>query len=175
MNYAGKQYSLEGTKFMTVDKIPVHLLESISTCYSQKIQACRWCFLTHLPSTQQQLQSMSVARGVCKKCLRQRTGNEVIPVIPACNLCEPSAYGKFVGIPPTPTHNKKIKAFMYCNKHNRTVDHTRCLQLTRRGNAWYPHSIEEMVIWTVEHKQGMVCACIYVLHTVCSEMITGDI
>ena len=139
---------------MSVDEIPVHLLESISTCYSQKIPSCRWCFLTHLPSTQQQLLSMSIFGGVCRKCLRQRTGDEIMTVIPASNLCEPSAYGKFVGIPPTPTHTDKIKAFKYCNKYEKTALHTKCLHLTKRSNTWYPHSVEEIVIWTVEYKQG---------------------
>jgi len=75
---------LKGAKFLSVDEIPVHLLESISTCYSQKIPSCRWCFLTHLPSTQQQLLSMSIFGGVCRKCLRQKTGDEIIKVI--CSL-----------------------------------------------------------------------------------------
>ena len=149
------RYSLKRTKFTSVDEIPVHLLESISTCYSQKIQACYWCFLTNLPSTRQQLLSMSVASGVCRKCLRQRTKDELITVIPASNLCEPSAYGKFVGIPPTPKHTDKITSFKYCTKHERTADHTKCLRLMRRSNACYPHSVEEMVIWTKEYKQGI--------------------
>ena len=158
------QYSLKGTNFTSVDEIPIHLLESISTCYSQKIQACYWCFLTHLPSTRQQLLSMSVASGVCRKCLRQRTRDELIIVIPASNLCEPSAYGKYVGIPPTPKHTDRITSFKYCNKYERTADHTTCLRLTRRGNAWYPHSVEEIVIWTIEYKQGIdhIHKCLHV-------------
>ncbi|XP_065891374.1 3'-5' exoribonuclease HELZ2-like isoform X2 [Dysidea avara] len=155
------QYSLKGTNFTSVDEIPIHLLESISTCYSQKIQACYWCFLTHLPSTRQQLLSMSVASGVCRKCLRQRTRDELIIVIPASNLCEPSVYGKYVGIPPTPKHTDRITSFKYCNKYERTADHTTCLRLTRRGNAWYPHSVEEIVIWTIEYKQGISFEDVY--------------
>ena len=149
------RYSLKEINFISVNEIPIHLLESISTCYSQKIQACYWCFLTHLPSTRQQLLSMSVASGVCGKCLRQRTRDELITVIPASNLCEPSAYGKFVSIPPTPKHTDRIISFKYCNKYERTADHTTYLRLTRRGNAWYPHSVEEIVIWTIEYKQGI--------------------
>ena len=114
---------------------------------------------------------MSVNKGVCRKCLHQKTRDEVITVIPASNLCEASAYGKFVGIPPTPKHTDKIKAFVYCNKHERMADHTKCLHLTRRGNAWYPHSVEEMVIWTIEYKQGMhaqqTCVSVYVVMYIC--------
>ena len=143
----GGKYSLGKTKFTSVKQIPQNLLESVSTCYSQRIQACKWCYLTYLPSTCNLLQSMSVtATNVCKKCLRN---NGSIIVIPASNLCETSCYGKFVAIPPTPTKDN-IKAFQLCNK----FEHRKCLLLTRRDNAWYPHSIEEMVIWTIEYKGG---------------------
>ena len=111
---------------------------------------------------------MSASGGVCKKCLRQRTGDEIITVIPASNLCESSAYGKFVGIPPTPKHTNKISVFKYCNKHKKTADHTRCLRLTRKGDAWYSHSVEEMVIWTVEYKQGTIH---YHKYDVCDDQI----
>ena len=150
--FTGGKFSLSKTKFTSVEKIPQHLLESVATCYSQRVQACRWCFLTHLPSTLQQLQSISVAtRSVCKKCLRN---NGTITVIPASDLCETSPYGKFVAIPPTPKHTDNISAFLCCKKYRSVSEHKKCLLLTRKGNAWFPHSIEEMVIWTIEYKQG---------------------
>jgi len=104
----GRKFLLNKTKFTSVEQIPQHLLESVSTCYSQRIQACKWCFLTHLPSTHKQLQSMTVgtASSICRKCLRY---NGTITVIPAAsNLCETSCYGNFVAIPPTPTHTDSI-------------------------------------------------------------------
>ena len=155
----GKKFLLNKTRFKSVEQIPQHLLESISTRYSQRIQACKWCFLTHLPSTHKQLQSMTVGTGssICRKCLRY---NGTITVIPAASdLCETSCYGNFVAIPPTPTHTDNIKVFKYCNKYEEVFEHKRCLQLTKRGNAWYPHSIEEMVIWTIEYKQGKKIQC----------------
>ena len=141
------------TRFKSVEEIPDHLLESVATCYSQRTQACKWCFLTHLPSGRKQLNSMSVSGtgSICTRCLRN---NGTITVIPASNLCETSCYGNFVAIPPTPKHRENIKTFQCCNKYKNISEHKKCLLLTRRGNAWYPHSIEEMVIWTVEYKQG---------------------
>ena len=140
------------TKFTSAEQIPQDLLESVSTCYSQRVQACRWCFLTYLPSTVDQLQSV-VTTHICRKCLRN---NGTITVMPASDLCETSPYGKFVAIPPTPEHTDKIRAFCYCNKYKKAKvsKHKKCLLLTRKGNAWFPHSIEEMVIWTIEYKQG---------------------
>ena len=150
--FAGGKFLLSKTKFTSVEKIPQHLLESVATCYSQRVQACQWCFLTRLPSTLKQLQSISVgARSVCKKCLRN---NGTITVMPASDLCETSPYGKFVAILPTPKHTDKIRAFLYCKKYGSVSEHRKCLLLTRKGNAWFPHSIEEMVIWTIEYKQG---------------------
>ena len=150
----GKSFLLNKTRFASVKQIPQHLLESVSTCYSQRIQACTWCFLTYLPSTKKQLQSISVVTtGICRKCLRN---NGTITVIPASNLCETSCYGNFVAIPPTPNHTDNIKSFQCCKKYEKVSEHKKCLQLTRRGNAWFPHSIEEMVIWTIEYKTGKI-------------------
>ena len=150
----GKLFLLSKTKFTSAERIPQHLLESVSTCYSQKMLACTWCFLTHLPSTRKQLQSMTVAAtGICKKCLRN---NGTITVIPASDLCEASCYGNFVAIPPTPHHTNNIRAFQCCKKYEKISDHKKCLLLTRRGNAWFPHSVEEIVIWTIEYKKGKI-------------------
>ena len=150
--FTGRKFLLNKTRFASVEQIPQHLLESVSTCYSQRIQACTWCFLTYLPSTRRQLQSVSVATtGICRKCLRN---NGTINVIPASDLCETSCYGNFVAIPPTPNHKDNIQSFKYCNKYEKAAEHRKCLLLTRRGNAWFPHSIEEMVIWRIEYKSG---------------------
>ena len=151
--FTGEKFLLSKTKFTSTEQIPQILLESISTCYSQRVQACRWCFLTRLPSTLKQLQSISVAaRSVCKKCLRN---NGTITVMPASDLCETSPYGsKFVAIPPTPIKKPNIRAFYYCPKFKGTSKHKRCLLLTRKEDAWFPHSVEEMVIWTFEYKQS---------------------
>ena len=150
--FTGQKFLLSKTKFTSVDKIQQHLLQSVAKYYSQRVQACRWCFLTHLPSTLKQLQFISVtSRSVCKKCLRD---NGSITVMPASDLCETSPYGKFVAILPTPKHTDNIRAFQYCKKYMSVSEHKKCLLLSRRGNAWFPHSIEEMVIWTIEYKQG---------------------
>ena len=152
--FTGGKFLLSKTRFASVEQIPQHLLESVSTCYSQRIQACKWCFLTHLPSKLKQLHLISVpTTGICRRCLRNNNGT--ITVIPASDLCETSCYGNFVAIPPTPSHTDKIKTFQCCSKYEKTSsEHKECLLLTRKGNAWFPHSIEEMVIWTIEYKQG---------------------
>ena len=148
--FTGEKFSISKTKFKSVEQIPQQLLESVATCYSQRIEACRWCFLTYLPSTRKKILSLSVtSTSICKKCLRN---NGSIIVMPASDMCETSPYGKFVGIPPTPNHTK-INAFKHCGKED-VSKHKKCLLLTKKGNAWYPHSVEEMVIWTIEHKQG---------------------
>ena len=150
--FIGERFILSETRFTSVEKIPQLLLKSVLKSYSQKVEACRRCFLTHLPSTLKQLQSVSVAtRSVCKKCLRN---NGSITVIPASDLCETSPYGNFVAIPPTPFKKPNISAFYYCPKFKETSKHKKCLLLTRKENACFPHSVEEMVIWTIEFKKG---------------------
>ena len=148
-----RTFLLNKTRFTSVEQIPQHLLESVSTCYSQRVQACKWCFLTHLPSTQKQLQSMSVTTtNICRKCPRN---NGKITVIPASDLCETSCYGNFVAIPPTPKHTN-TKGFHFCNKYKKLSEHNKCLLLNKRTDPWFPHSIEEMVIWTIECKGGKI-------------------
>ena len=162
--FTGAKFSISKTKFKSVEQIPQQLLESVATCYSQRIEACRWCFLTYLPSTRKKIQSLSVtSTSICKKCLRN---NKTITVIPASDLCETSPYGKFVAIPPTPIRKANIPVFYYCPKSRETSKHKRCLLLTRKEDAWFPHSIEEMVIWTIEYKQLNQGKCSTVLSTV---------
>ena len=157
--FKGGKFILNKTKFTSVEQIPQNLLESVSTCYSQRVQACTWCFLRHLPSTQKQLQPMLVNAthtNICRKCLHN---NGSITIIPASDLCETSCYGNFVAIPPTPKHKDNIKAFQLCNK----CEHRKCMLLAKKGNAWYPHSIEEMVIWTIEYKGGKTYVSLVIL------------
>ena len=121
-------------------------------CYSEKVKACKWCFLTHLPSTREQLQLMLIPdKDTCRKCLQK---NGAITVIPASDLCEDSCYGNFVAIHPAPFHKSNINVFHYCTKYKELFKHKQCLLLNLRENPWYPHSVEEIVIWTVEYNQG---------------------
>ena len=150
--FADGKSLLSKTRFRSAKQVPQHLLESVSECYSERVEACRWCFLTCLPSTPEQLQSLSVTgTSICRKCL---CNNGTITVMPASDLCETSPYGKFVAIPPTPINKTNIPVFYYCPKFKEISKHERCLLLTRKEDAWFPHSIEEMVIWTIEYKQG---------------------
>lgn len=34
------------------------------------------------------------------------------------------------------------------------ADHQVCFEKTRENNPWFPHTVEEMVIWTVERETG---------------------
>lgn len=34
------------------------------------------------------------------------------------------------------------------------ADHRACFEKTRENNPWFPHAVEEMVIWTVERETG---------------------
>ena len=35
-------------------------------------------------------------------------------------------------------------------------DHSVCFDKTRDNNPWFPHTIEEMVIWTVERERSIL-------------------
>ena len=131
-----------------MNEIPVHFLASISTCYSQKILSCRWCFLTHLQSTQQQLLSSG---GVCKKCLCQKTGDEIITVIPASNLCERMSQVRmasllgFLQLLNIPTKS------VYLNIATNTIEQ-QTTQDASDSQGKETHGI--LTWWTVEYKQS---------------------
>ena len=61
---------------------------------------------------------------------------------------------KVLAIPPPPkmlmTPGTQHKPFQYC----RNVDHMLCYD--RAKESWYAHSIEEIVIWTVERYWGEI-------------------
>ena len=85
-------------------------------------------------------------------------------LIPACRLCVGSVL--FVAIHPIPKHMQhSTSPFLVCKKG----DHQTCHHMSRTTNPWFPHTVEELVIWTVEreksegngHLRCMMCLCCF--------------
>ena len=85
-------------------------------------------------------------------------------LIPACRLCVGSVL--FVAIHPIPKHMQhSTSPFLVCKKG----DHQTCHHMSRTTNPWFPHTVEELVIWTVEreksegngHLRCMMCLCVF--------------
>jgi len=71
-------------------------------------------------------------------------------VIPKCQLCANTF--DWVPVPPLPKHMKQKpkNPFVVCKKQ----DHSACYTMSKGTDPWFPHSVEEMVIWTVERETG---------------------
>ena len=84
---------------------------------------------------------------VCSCC--HRVWDQVV-VIPASSLCWNFGSFEYLPIAPWP-EGKPIKdSFEYCQKK----DHFRCFRVYIENEFWYPHSVEEMIVWTVERERG---------------------
>ena len=122
--------------------MPRKLLDSIVACYKQHRYVCQPCYyersllspFVHDPDSQTQ---------VCKAC--QMPGKAVI-VIPNSDLCLKIA--DWIPIPPRPTH-RDPQPYEYCGK----TDHDRCYRFLY-GEMWFAHTVEELVIWTIERDTG---------------------
>ena len=67
-------------------------------------------------------------------------------------MCRNFRNSKLVPIPPPPKFLMSAanhhKPFQYC--HN--ADHSECYAKSVVKESWYAHSIEELVVWTVERQ-----------------------
>ena len=59
---------------------------------------------------------------------------------------------EWIAMFPVPEHMKSISTpFTMCNKMD---GHRSCFEMARTQGPWFPHTVEEMVIWTVERDRG---------------------
>ena len=64
-----------------------------------------------------------------------------------------------IAIPPWPTSKPNDLPFESCAKpKDKSNDHKRCLIMSRNSAVWYAHTVEELVIWTVEREHGIFFA-----------------
>ena len=60
-----------------------------------------------------------------------------------------------IAIPPWPKSKPNELPFESCAKPtDKSKDHKRCLIMSRNSAVWYAHTVEELVIWTVEREYG---------------------
>ena len=139
-------YIPKDTEFTSIKDIPSELLCSVAECYHHRMLVCRICFFD---SNCETLSSRKGGGGITSsECENGHTPWKQVIVIPASALCiSPS---KFVPIPPLPKHMKhSSSSFMVCKKK----EHNTCYAMSKGTNPWFPHTVEELVIWTVEREK----------------------
>ena len=139
------KFEPERTQFKDISKINPTLLQDVINCYKKHKYVCKTCFIRY------NRQEILVGGKPCRSCKNSTT----VRVIPASKLCRNFRNLKFVAIPPPPkvlmAHFNRHKPFLFC----RNSDHTLCYD--RAKELWYAHSVEEMVVWTVERYWGELC------------------
>ena len=81
-------------------------------------------------------------------------------VLPGCRLCSNPTHTVHVPVLPIQRHAKENSApFSICKK----PDHQQCYVVAKTTDPAHPHSVEELVIWTVERER---CECTFLVFSV---------
>lgn len=142
VKFSAKKYNPKDVSFVVIDDIPPELLSSVAESFKRVQLVCRICFF------ESKCKALVYRKG--KKCEnKEHSPWKAIKVIPSSPMC--SSLSEYIPIPPLPKHMKHSDTpFVACKKH----DHKTCFNMSRGTNPWFPHSVEELVIWTVERACG---------------------
>ena len=160
------KYNAKSAMFENIVDIPQDLLGAVALCFQHHRIVCRMCFFN---SSCRILTSKGAAKsGACEE------GHQWRPLIimPACRLCINFNSNPYVPVLPIPKHMKSATSpFVICKKG----DHKTCYYMSKTTNPWFPHTVEELVIWTVErerctlpHERHADCTCGVYMYSVVS-------
>ena len=142
---SGKMYQPKGLEFVTISDIPIELVVGVAECFKSVTFVCRVCYF----ESDCKILIKKVEVDSVFVCPNGHSPWKQIKVIRSCSICvSPS---EWIPIPPLPKHMKQSKTpFVICKKE----DHHTCYAMSKGTNSWFPHTVEEMVIWTVERDTG---------------------
>ena len=145
--------------FHSSSKINAKLLADVVSCYQQGQRVCKFCYYRR---QQAQLITYSSGRAYCKKCTQNC---ETVWLMPASRMCENFGNMQKVPIPAAPRwiYCSPNKPFGMCQRR----DHYDCFKIAATTEIWYAHTIEELVVWTIEREYGEWCEWDRVLFTCC--------
>ena len=128
--------------FHSSNKINPKLLEDVVSCYQTGQRVCKYCYY-HRHQTHKI--SFSASRAYCSKC---RQHCDTIWLMPASNMCDNFGNLREIPIPAAPKwfFRHPNKPFAICQR----PDHKECFKQAAGSELWYAHTIEELVIWTIE-------------------------
>ena len=137
-----QKFDPKKTCLRSVGSINAKLLQDVVTCYKQVKRVCRTCYYLH--RKQEPLEHSNR----CKSCNK----NEIIRLIPASKMCQNELNLNLIPVPLPPQSfmAHPSKPFEHCKKDG----HPKCFEKAATNEVWYSHSLEELVIWTVERQYG---------------------
>ena len=117
-------------------------------CYSKRRRVCKFCFYRRRKNNYVSLQD---GRYYCPNCGDNCT---TVHIMPASRMCENFGNLLEIPIPQVPQWFTKganrNKPFGVCEKK----DHSACYDMSATSDIWFAHSIEELVVWTIEREYG---------------------
>lgn len=118
---------------------------AVAECFHNRLFVCRICFFES--NCSKLVSKIETKQAIM--CENNHTPWKQIKVVPRCKLCITPA--DHAPIPPLPKHMKNSNIpFAVCKK----AEHQTCYAMSRGTNPWFPHTVEELVIWTVERERG---------------------
>jgi len=143
----GQVYKLLETLFPKASFIDASLLEDVIRCYKERQTVCRNCYYNS-----NKLSRGYDAKGHCTQCQWEF---KKLLVIPKSSMTVNYYESDMIAIPPWPKSKPNDLPFESCAKpKDKSNDHKRCLIMSRNSAVWYAHTVEELVIWTVERENG---------------------
>ena len=138
-------YKLQGMLFPKASFIDPPLLEDVIRCYKERQNVCRNCYYNDMI-----LSRGYNAKGECTTCHWEFKNLLVIPKSPMTVNYYTS---DMIAIPAWPKSKPNDLPFESCAKStDKSLNHKRCLIMSRNSAVWYAHTVEELVIWTVERE-----------------------
>ena len=136
-----RKYNAKDVSFVSISDIPSDLLASVAVCFKDMQLVCRICFF--------ESNCTLLIKKKDRSCGKDHVPWKPIKVIPRSALC--SSPLEFIPLPPLPKHMQQYSIpFVVCKK----TDHRTCYAMSKGTNPWFPHTVEELVVWTVERECG---------------------
>ena len=133
--------------FPKVSFIEQLLLDDVIQCYKKRQVVCRNCFYKSFKLCK----SLS-DKGKCTQCHQEY---KKLLVIPKSSMTVNHYKSEMIAIPPWPKSKPNKLPFESCTKPNKVSrNHKDCLIMSRNSAVWFAHTVEELVIWTVEREYG---------------------
>lgn len=145
MYVTGKVYKLQKTLFPKMSFTDPLLLEDVIRCYKERETVCRNCYYSG-----NKLSRYFDARGCCTLCDYET--NKLV-IIPKSRMTINYYECEIIAIPPWPMRKLIDQRFQPCVEDN-LKDHMTSLIISHNSTVWYAHTIEELVIWTIERDNG---------------------
>ena len=136
-----KKYHTDNVEFASIQDIPSSLLASVAELFKNLKLVCRVCFL--------QSNCVLLIGKKGRGCMKNHTPWRPVRAIRRSPLCVSGT--EFIPVMPLPRHMMNLHTpFVVCKKKSHTV----CYAMSKGTNPWFPHTVEELVIWSVEREHG---------------------